>query len=96
MYIQWNTVMTVLQAAFDSLKETGDEDDLEKEMMQDHISMIIGDAYKVAVKIKSSEAACILSEWKMLPSSGKTHSSSKSPPTVLLPAVRWIRSTAKS
>ncbi len=56
MYVQWNTVMTVLQAAFDSLKEPGEDDMFEKEMMEDHIAMITGDALEVAVKIKSSEA----------------------------------------
>lgn len=56
MYQQWNTVMTVLKAAFDSLKEPGDEEMFSKEMMEDHVSMITGDAYEVAVKIKSSEA----------------------------------------
>lgn len=56
MYIQWNTVMTVLQAAFDSIGRTGETDDLEKEMLEDHIGMVTGDAYQVAVKIKSSEA----------------------------------------
>ncbi len=56
MYVQWNTVMTVLQAAFDSLKEAGEEDALEKEMMEDHMAMMTGDAFEVAVKIKSSES----------------------------------------
>ena len=56
-YQQWGTVMTVLKAAFDSLKETADEEDmLGKEMMEDHVAMVMGDAYEVAVKIKSSEA----------------------------------------
>lgn len=56
MYMQWNMVMTVLQAAFDSLNIPETADAVEKEMMEDHISMIMGDAYEVAVKIKSSEA----------------------------------------
>ena len=56
MYQQWNTVMTVLKAAFDSLKTTEDDELLSKEMMEDHLGMIMGDAYEVAVKIKSSEA----------------------------------------
>ena len=56
MYQQWNTVMTVLKAAFDSLKTTEDDELLSKEMMEDHVGMIMGDAYEVAVKIKSSEA----------------------------------------
>ena len=55
MYRQWNIVMTVLKAAFDSLKESGDDEMFCKEMMEDHVSMIMGDAYEVAVKIKSSE-----------------------------------------
>jgi hypothetical protein len=56
MYLQWGTVMTVLKAAFDSLHEPGEEDILNKAMMEDHVSMIMDDAYQVAVKIKSSEA----------------------------------------
>ena len=56
MYQQWNTVMTVLKAAFDSLKTTEDDELFSKEMMEDHVGMIMGDAYQVAVKIKSSEA----------------------------------------
>ena len=56
MYQQWNTVMMVLKAAFDSLKEPKEEDNmLSKEMLEDHIAMLTGDAYQVAVKIKSSE-----------------------------------------
>ena len=56
MYQQWNIVMTVLKAAFDSLKEPDEDELLNKEMMEDHVGMIMGDAYQVAVKIKSSEA----------------------------------------
>ncbi|MBK8521022.1 MAG: hypothetical protein WAT20_06190 [Ferruginibacter sp.] len=56
MYQQWGTVMIVLKAAFDSLQEPTDGDPLNKEMMEDHVAMIMGDAYQVAVKIKSSEA----------------------------------------
>ena len=56
MYQQWNTVMMVLKAAFDSLKEPDEEDNmLSKEMLEDHIAMLTGDAFEVAVKIKSSE-----------------------------------------
>ena len=56
MYQQWNTVMMVLKAAFDSLKEPDEEDNmLSKEMLEDHIAMLTGDAFEVAVKIRSSE-----------------------------------------
>ena len=56
MYQQWNTVMMVLKAAFDSLKEPNEEDNmLSKEMLEDHIAMLTGDSFEVAVKIKSSE-----------------------------------------
>ena len=56
MYQQWNTVMMVLKAAFDSLKEPNEEDNmLSKEMLEDQIAMLTGDAFQVAVKIKSSE-----------------------------------------
>jgi hypothetical protein len=56
MYHQWSTVMIVLKAAFDSLHEPSEEALLSKERMEDHLAMIMGDAYEVAVKIKSSEA----------------------------------------
>jgi len=57
MYLQWNTVMMVLKAAFESLKEPGVENAvLEKEYLDDHVRTILSDAYQVAVKIKSSEA----------------------------------------
>lgn len=55
MYQQWNTVMTVLKASFDSLKEPGEDTMFSKEMLEDQIAMLTGDAYEVAVKIKSSE-----------------------------------------
>ena len=55
MYQQWNTVMIVLKAAFESMKEPGDEAMMNKEMMEDHLGVIMGDAFQVAVKIKSSE-----------------------------------------
>lgn len=55
MYQQWNMVMTVLKASFDSLKEPGGDTMFSKEMLEDQIAMLTGDAYKVAVKIKSSE-----------------------------------------
>lgn len=57
MYQQWNTVVTVLKAAFDSLKEPKTADDLlSQEMLEDHMGRLLGDAYEVAVKIRSSEA----------------------------------------
>jgi hypothetical protein len=57
MYQQWATVMMVLKAAFDSLNEPNDEEDmLSTEMMKEHVAMVMGDAHEVAVKIKSSEA----------------------------------------
>ena len=57
MYIQWNTVMMVLKAAFDSLKEPGPDDEMtDKEYIDDHVQMIMSDAHVVAVKIKSFEA----------------------------------------
>ncbi len=56
MYVQWNTVMIVLKAAFESMKEPADDDLMNKEMVQDQVDMVMGDAFQVAVKIKSSEA----------------------------------------
>ncbi|WP_153795778.1 hypothetical protein [Foetidibacter luteolus] len=56
LYQQWNQVMIVLNAAFDSLKEPGDDSVFGKDYFEDHKSMLLGDAYEVAAKIRSSEA----------------------------------------
>ncbi len=56
MYEQWKQVMIVLKGALESpgaeKGNSGDEDDFG----EDYKQMILGDAYEVAVKIKSSEA----------------------------------------
>lgn len=56
LYLQWAMVMTVLKATFDSLHEADEAAMLSREMMEDHVKMIMNDAYEIAVKIKSSEA----------------------------------------
>lgn len=66
MYEQWKTVMVVLKGALGSmdLEEEGDEEqedlsdtgDFPSAYWKDHMAMVLGDAYQVAVKIKSSEA----------------------------------------
>jgi len=63
MYHQWQQVMTVLKGALESMKtDTGEETCLPDsqgfpaEYWEDHKAMLLGDAYQVAVKIKSSEA----------------------------------------
>ncbi len=55
MYAQWNDVMTVLRAAIDSMPETDKEGLYDKEHMNFLKGTILGDAFEVAVKIKSSE-----------------------------------------
>lgn len=66
MYEQWKTVMVVLKGALGGM-DLDEEDDEENEdqsgnqsfpsaYWKDHMAMILGDAYQVAVKIKSSEA----------------------------------------
>ena len=56
MYEQWNTVLLVLKAAFDSMKEPGEDSIfINKEFLEDQKEMILGDAYEVAAKIRSSE-----------------------------------------
>jgi hypothetical protein len=55
MYQQWGTVIMVLKAAFDSLHEPSGEALMSEERMEDHIAMLMGDAYDVAAKIRSSE-----------------------------------------
>lgn len=56
MYQQWNTVMIVLKAALDSLPEPGGTSPFSAEMQQEEIAMVMGDAFEVAVKIRSSES----------------------------------------
>ena len=56
MYAQWNQVMIVLKAAFDSFKEPGEDNLFSKEHIEDQKAMLLGDAYEVAAKIRSSEA----------------------------------------
>ncbi|MDZ4796303.1 MAG: hypothetical protein SGI83_18680 [Bacteroidota bacterium] len=57
MYEQWKQVMIVLKGAIESNPEAASEDDeLPEGFQEDYKDMIMGDAYQVAVKIKSSEA----------------------------------------
>lgn len=56
MYQQWNQVIIVLKAAFDSLKEPGENSLFSKDHLDQHIAMILGDAHEVFIKIRSSEA----------------------------------------
>lgn len=64
MYEQWKTVMVVLKGALGSMDpdEEGEEEGLSdtegfpSAYWKDYKAMILGDAYQVAVKIKSSEA----------------------------------------
>ena len=61
MYEQWKEVMTLLNAAFDTdhrpdePEKEDDDENPEKSFIAHSKGMIIGDAYQVAVKIKSSE-----------------------------------------
>lgn len=63
MYEQWKQVMIVLKGAFENEhSDTNENASLPDEMRfsaeywEDHKAMVLGDAYQVAVKIKSSEA----------------------------------------
>jgi len=55
MYKQWNTVVLVLKAAFDSMKEPPEDSLFNKEYLEDQKEIMLGDAYEVAAKIRSSE-----------------------------------------
>jgi hypothetical protein len=59
MYEQWKEVLTLLNAAFDTDhrpdEPEDEEENPEKSFLAQSKGMIIGDAYEVAVKIKSSE-----------------------------------------
>lgn len=56
MYEQWQQVMIVLNGAMDSMNKHTGEDSFSPEHWEDIRAMILGDAFQVAVKIKSSES----------------------------------------
>ena len=56
MYEQWNEVVTVLRAGLDSLEEAKDDGLFDKDYIEDFKGTLLGDAFEVAVKIKSSES----------------------------------------
>ncbi|TMI90019.1 MAG: hypothetical protein E6H08_15635 [Bacteroidetes bacterium] len=56
LYMQWQQVMIVLNGALDSMIVEEKEDGFPPDYWEDHKGMLLGDAYQVAVKIKSSEA----------------------------------------
>ena len=51
MYEQWNQVMILLKAAFDSLKEPAKNSLYSKDHLEQHRDMLLGDAYEVGAKI---------------------------------------------
>ena len=55
MYEQWNQVMIVLKAAFDSLKEPGEDNVSPDDILEHFKAKLIADAYEVAVKISCSQ-----------------------------------------
>ena len=56
MYEQWKQVMIVLNGAMETMNTDTGEGGFPAEYWEDHKAMLLGDAYQVAVKIKSSEA----------------------------------------
>lgn len=56
MYEQWKQVMIVLNGALETMNTDTGEDGFPAQYWEDHKAMLLGDAYQVAVKIKSSEA----------------------------------------
>ena len=56
LYQQWQQVMIVLNGALDSMVIEEKEDGFPADYWEDHKGMLLGDAYQIAVKIKSSEA----------------------------------------
>ena len=56
LYKQWQQVMIVLNGALDSMVVEEKEDGFPADYWEDHKGMLLGDAYQVAAKIKSSEA----------------------------------------
>ena len=59
LYQQWQQVMIVLNGAMDSMNTNTGEDSFSADHWEDMKGMILGDAYQVAAKIKSSEAGGI-------------------------------------
>src|SRR4051812_48583068 len=55
MYKQWNTVVLVMKAAFESMNEPGEDSLFNNEYLDDQKEILLGDAYEVAAKIRSSE-----------------------------------------
>jgi hypothetical protein len=55
MYQQWQQVMIVLNGALDSMVIEEKEDGFPADYWEDHKAMLLGDAFQIAVKIKSSE-----------------------------------------
>ena len=55
MYKQWQQVMIVLNGALDSMVIEEKEDGFPADYWEDHKAMLLGDAFQIAVKIKSSE-----------------------------------------
>jgi hypothetical protein len=60
MYEQWKQVMVVLNAAMETMNTDTGKDSFSAEHWEDIKGMTIGDAYQVAVKIKSSEVGLYL------------------------------------
>lgn len=55
MYTQWNMVMLLLKAAFDTMDEPSEDSLFNKEFLEEQKQGILNDAYEVAAKIRSSE-----------------------------------------
>ena len=56
LYKQWQQVMIVLNGALDSMVIEEKENGFPADYWEDHKAMLLGDAFQIAVKIKSSEA----------------------------------------
>jgi hypothetical protein len=57
LYSQWQQVMVMLNGAIQTMQipESADEPSFPKDYWDDYTGMMLGDAYQVAAKIKSSE-----------------------------------------
>lgn len=56
LYQQWQQVMIVLNGALDTMNVEEKDGGFQADYWEDHKGMLLGDAFQVAVKIKSSEA----------------------------------------
>lgn len=59
MYEKWNEILVMLNGCLGTMKDIAGDEDEETSHIKDQKAMILGDAYEVGAKIRSSEAGGI-------------------------------------